>query len=70
MISGPEIELLAVPTKLKAAIVPVERRKRIFLYRIPTIQLHMEQDNLKYAESHTEWETEEWEMLHKYQKWK
>ena len=60
-------ELLAVPRRLKAAVVTVQRRKRIFLCGIQTIQLHTEQENLNYAESRTEWEAEEWEMLHKYQ---
>lgn len=54
--------------KLKGSIVRVERRKRIFLCEIQTIQLQTEQENPSYAESHKEWDSEQWEMLDKYQK--
>lgn len=48
--------MFAVPRKLKEVIVTAERRKRIFLCEIQTIQLQMVQENLNYAGSHNEWE--------------
>lgn len=67
-IRGSEQRSFSVPMKLKGSIVRVERRKRIFLCEIQTIQLQTEQENPSYAESHKEWDSEQWEMLDKYQK--
>lgn len=52
-ISGLEKELFPVPRKLKEAFVTAERRKRIFLCEMPTIQMELE--NLNYAESQKIW---------------